>query len=904
MKNKRIIKVLLTIGLSVVLALPQPGYLLYAAEVHDDIDIAPEEAVVEETVTEYGDDLSEDNVPEEIVDQDEFQSEYRVEDVYWYENKTDGKKERSSESTYDMSEATEWCNTFVCSPFNFEDYGLDKMTVYNNYLTATSSDESVIKVIGVNTNDGVYKEPEDMIFTFRLVGPGTATITIGSKDGAHKITNKVTVIGETQPEEQGYVPEDLYWGINNKKKLYNISSVSNFSNVLTQYRYYRTLYCTPFNYSDYGLDKKSVYEKYFIATSSDESVIKVYGVNTNGKPSGDGTDNSLAFEYEYVGPGTATVNVRSKDGRLSINWTVTLTDDTQPTDSATAIWAITGKGDTDDYMERTVDVSKGNVTQDFTVGIQIKPQDAKYSIEWDISDPAVVSTGPQTAGWIEDYKNTYPNSEWYSIKTKKVGVSVVTFNIHLGSKTVSKKVKLRVIDPDVVEAKKVGWAFCNWKTDAIVTNYEGSTEYQNGTYDGIRLDPVNADANITYTISNPDILTVKQKTGDFYPGYSPTEYPGTKWYDFDYKGFGQSVVTFYVTSGNKQWTLTKTFRLLGKVDESTSTVRAQIVRGQKFDVWDTVIGAGTGIIESDKDDKTFSFTVDNSKIATISKGVMTGKSEGDVNIGYTRKIGGKTVTGRTGVAVKVHNPQVTAKSITLTYMGQTANASDIITCPVAPTRYVSSKPEVAMVNSTTGLITATGKGTTKITAEFGEGKNAAKFTFNVKVNVPYMSKAQVTVLTGTNGMNITLKGVEKDKLSQITWNDGILGGGVVATADPKKKEICHVAPGIGAADTTLSAVCDGITYSCRVVVPAPKLKPIDAGNPDDMSLTLSPKKSKQLALDPKTTKLKTKDLLWTTSNSAAVTVNNGKITAVSAGSAQIKASYKGMTIATINVTVQ
>ena len=54
---------------------------------------------------------------------------------------------------------------------------------------------------------------------------------------------------------------------------------------------------------------------------------------------------------------------------------------------------------------------------------------------------------------------------------------------------------------------------------------------------------------------------------------------------------------------------------------------------------------------------------------------------------------------------------------------------------LTPDKWVSSKPMVAEINEKTGLITPVNKGNTVITAYYGEGKNAAKVKFKVKVNV-------------------------------------------------------------------------------------------------------------------------------------------------------------------------
>ena len=54
----------------------------------------------------------------------------------------------------------------------------------------------------------------------------------------------------------------------------------------------------------------------------------------------------------------------------------------------------------------------------------------------------------------------------------------------------------------------------------------------------------------------------------------------------------------------------------------------------------------------------------------------------------------------------------------------------------------------ATIDPETGLITTVAKGSTKITAVYGEGKLAAKYIFTVKVAYPAMSKKTAKLVTG------------------------------------------------------------------------------------------------------------------------------------------------------------
>ena len=70
--------------------------------------------------------------------------------------------------------------------------------------------------------------------------------------------------------------------------------------------------------------------------------------------------------------------------------------------------------------------------------------------------------------------------------------------------------------------------------------------------------------------------------------------------------------------------------------------------------------------------------------------------------------------------------------------GATLNAFDYLSqTTYRPNRWISTKPGVASVDENTGVITVNGKGTAKIIAEYGEGKNGSgkKYATKLKIKV-------------------------------------------------------------------------------------------------------------------------------------------------------------------------
>ncbi|MCR5605021.1 MAG: hypothetical protein K6G27_15150 [Lachnospiraceae bacterium] len=694
-------------------------------------------------------------------------------------------------------------------------------------FTQADSNENVLNTFcpdadsyeaAVADSDSVNAAPEE-------TADGEREETVGTA-GLEEIT-------DLRLDASEYVITDMDWG--DEEKSYQVNY--KWSEVTETSGFTASLYVYPSNFADYGLKKVDLYNNYLVATSSDPSVVEVLGVvnedYTRPNWEWETPDYCMVFWGKYKGPGTATINVRTKDGSCSINMSVNVIDDTKTTDATSAVFALNQKTTGEDKITNQKEFDEGHV-----IGIQVKPSDAAFTVEGENSDPSVMTLDMNPAISADDkaqLDKKYPNTQWVKVKPLKAGVSLLTFTVRSGSKTFKLTCKFTVAWPKStgVAAKKVGWAFENWNKNSIISYTTDDPYYVNGEYDGIIYSPLNAEMNITYTNSNPAVVGVREKPrSNFRPEdvHLYDENPNVKWYNFDFYGVGDSTITFLISSGNKTWTVTRTFHLINHVDFPMSAEVAKIVKGQKLDLWDVVpaAGASTGILASDRDDKTFAFKPDNSKLASINgKGLLTAKSPGTVEIRYKRiayyhnaegKLKKKTITGGTGAGILIVTPTVTQKKVTLNRLGQTANSQEIINCIVPATRYTSSKPGVAMVNSTTGEVTATGKGSAKITAEFGEGKNAAKYSYTVNVNAPCLSKRQLTLKAGAKkGTKITLKGIPKESAPAIKWGCGD-DGTVSITPNPKNNASCMIIPGASAGNATVTAELDGVAYTCAVTV--------------------------------------------------------------------------------------
>ena len=114
------------------------------------------------------------------------------------------------------------------------------------------------------------------------------------------------------------------------------------------------------------------------------------------------------------------------------------------------------------------------------------------------------------------------------------------------------------------------------------------------------------------------------------------------------------------------------------------------------------------------------------------------------------------------------------------------------------------------MDSRTGKITALKGGKTKITALFGDGKNAAKYSFTVKVTIPKLSKSSATLLTGG-----TAKLKLKNTKLNVSWTSS-------------KRDVASVSGGVvtakNAGTTIITATAEGQNYTCEITVKQPVIK--------------------------------------------------------------------------------
>ena len=183
------------------------------------------------------------------------------------------------------------------------------------------------------------------------------------------------------------------------------------------------------------------------------------------------------------------------------------------------------------------------------------------------------------------------------------------------------------------------------------------------------------------------------------------------------------------------------------------------------------------------------------------------------------------------------------------------------------------------MDSTTGIVTTVAKGSSTITALYGEGKNAAKYTLTVKTVIPSISKKTAKLVTGQT-LKLNTKNVPKTEV--VTWSSS---NEAAATVDETGKVTILTYD----EKVTITATVDEVDYSCVINVKKPAFS--------KAKVTVKSGKTTKLAL--KDTKYKITDCTdWKSSDEDIATVENGVVKGVSGGEAAISCMLGGVEIRT------
>lgn len=295
-------------------------------------------------------------------------------------------------------------------------------------------------------------------------------------------------------------------------------------------------------------------------------------------------------------------------------------------------------------------------------------------------------------------------------------------------------------------------------------------------------------------------------------------------------------------------------------------------------------------------DKTVTWSSSNTAIATVDEnGKVTAVKEGTATI--TAKAGEKSAT----CTVTVSKNIIAVTSITLnkTTLSLTEGESETLTATVKPddatdktVTWSTSDSSIATVDQN-GKVTAVKAGSATITAQAGEKSATCNVTVSgIPVASITLNKTRVTLHPGETDTLVATISPDNASDQTITWTSSYPEA---VTVDDNGK-ITAIAVGA----STIHASCGGKSASCEVTVDP---IPVAEVSLNKTELSLKEGESETLTATVKPDDATDKTVTWSTSDASIATVDqNGKVTAVKAGTATITAKA-GDKSATCSVTV-
>ena len=294
----------------------------------------------------------------------------------------------------------------------------------------------------------------------------------------------------------------------------------------------------------------------------------------------------------------------------------------------------------------------------------------------------------------------------------------------------------------------------------------------------------------------------------------------------------------------------------------------------------------------------------NSSVASVAEGKVTALKPGKATITVKTDDGGKTATCEVTVNAKVY--PVESVSLDRTSAELTEGDEITLAATVNPDNatnkgvsWKSSDPSVASVSE--GKVTALKPGKATITVKTDDGGRTAtcEVTVNAKVYPVESVSLDRTSAELTEGDEITLAAtVNPDNATNkgVSWKSSD-----PSVASVSEGKVTALKP--GKATITVKTDDGGRTATCEVTVNA-KVYPVESVSLDLTYIEIEVGNEITITATVYPSYATNQNLIWTSSDSSVATVSKGKIKALKAGFAVIKATPEdGAKAAVCNVKV-
>ena len=313
---------------------------------------------------------------------------------------------------------------------------------------------------------------------------------------------------------------------------------------------------------------------------------------------------------------------------------------------------------------------------------------------------------------------------------------------------------------------------------------------------------------------------------------------------------------------------------------SLNTATIEMVEGETFSLVATVL-------PKDAEYDGVMWASSNASVASVNSGTVTAVKEGTATI--TASAGGKSAT----CTVKVSTKVVAVTSITFdkTSLSMKVGGTETITATVSP--YNATDKTITWSSSDVSVATVADG---KVTANVADGKVTAKkpgtATITAKSGI-YTADCTVTITVNTESVildkiSLELAVGETAQLTATVKPDDATDKNVIWTSSDES--VAKVADGkvtaIEAGKATVTAECGGKTAECSVTVTVP----VTGVSLDKTSLSLAKGGSAQLSAVVSPSNASNKNIIWSSSDSDIVTVNqSGLIHGIRGGNVTISA---------------